>query len=220
VTVSKEQAMGQGYYFTCGTCGEGKMKSVSGDYAAERDGTTHELHEVDFLQCERCGVLSFTPEQARQLQTRISAAESASKGLLTPKEIVELRSVLGGITQTDLEHLLNTGPKTVSRWERGTVCQSPGADQRMRIARAFAVGLPGISSASIRAVLDNLPSLIERLVASYPQLLASDNGTTQEETFSAKAPKRPARPLAQYEVTTVPIQSGMKGGTHAIGAAA
>ena len=53
------------------------------------------------------------------------------RGLLTPEEIRRLRTDLG-LRQQDLEGILGVGPKTVTRWEKGTVFQSAVADKFMR----------------------------------------------------------------------------------------
>jgi HTH-type transcriptional regulator/antitoxin MqsA len=164
-TIPKEHGMTKGYSFTCGTCGEGKMRAVSGRYVAEQDDKTYEIAEAEFLQCSQCAAISFTPEQATMLQASITAAQRTAKGLLAPAEVVELRVLLGGITQTELEHLLGTGPKTVSRWERGTVCQNAKADLDMRVIRAVARRTPGIPLAIVVATLRDLPHLIEQIAA-------------------------------------------------------
>jgi len=56
----------------------------------------------------------------------------AARGLLTPDEIRDLRRSLG-VAQAALERLLGVGPKTVVRWEKGTVFQSATADRLMRL---------------------------------------------------------------------------------------
>lgn len=46
------------------------------------------------------------------------------EGLLGPHEIRAIRERYR-LSQADFERLLGTGPKTVTRWERGTVVQTP-----------------------------------------------------------------------------------------------
>ena len=48
----------------------------------------------------------------------------------------EIREGLG-LTQQSFEQLLGVGPKTVVRWERGTVFQNRATDSLLRVIRAF-----------------------------------------------------------------------------------
>ncbi len=88
--------------------------------------------EDEHLRCDNCGSEYATPEQMDQTQRRAVAAIRAAEGLLAPEEIVRIRKK-HGLTQAELEALLRTGPKTVVRWERGTVFQSAAADTLLRL---------------------------------------------------------------------------------------
>jgi HTH-type transcriptional regulator/antitoxin MqsA len=65
-------------------------------------------------------------------QQRAVAQIRAEEGLLTPDDIRRIRGKYG-LSQARLEALLRTGPKTVVRWERGTVFQSAAADTLLRL---------------------------------------------------------------------------------------
>jgi DNA-binding transcriptional regulator YiaG len=73
-----------------------------------------------------------TPEEADVLQRRASNSIREQERLLTPEEIRAVRVRLG-LTQGQLETLLGTGPKTVVRWERGTVFQNGATDSLLRV---------------------------------------------------------------------------------------
>ena len=57
-------------------------------------------------------------------------------GLLSGDEVRELRQALG-LSQAKFEKLIGAGPKTVVRWERGSVFQNRTADTLMRVVRDF-----------------------------------------------------------------------------------
>lgn len=57
-------------------------------------------------------------------------------GLLSGDEVRELRQSLG-LSQAKFEKLIGAGPKTVVRWERGSVFQNRTADTLMRVVRDF-----------------------------------------------------------------------------------
>jgi HTH-type transcriptional regulator/antitoxin MqsA len=65
-------------------------------------------------------------------QQRAVAQIRTEEGLLTPQDIRRIREKYG-LSQARLESLLRTGPKTVVRWERGTVFQSAAADTLLRL---------------------------------------------------------------------------------------
>jgi HTH-type transcriptional regulator/antitoxin MqsA len=75
------------------------------------------------------------------------------EGLLSAKKIKALRERLG-LSQSAFEQLLGVGPKTVVRWEKGTVFQNNATDSLLRVVDRFpevvrfladlhAVALPG-----------------------------------------------------------------------------
>ena len=65
---------------------------------------------------------------------RASDVVHSTELLLTPDEIKAIRHQFG-LTQTEFERLLGAGPKTVVRWERGTVIQNGATDALLRVLR-------------------------------------------------------------------------------------
>jgi HTH-type transcriptional regulator / antitoxin MqsA len=123
--------------------------------------------EVDVSRCSSCGEILLAAGQMRDMQRRAAEVARQEEGLLAPAEIRALRERYQ-LSQEAFERLIKAGPKTVTRWERGTVCQNGTADTLMRLLRdepAIAARLaaergvkihqplPGASSASRRAVL-------------------------------------------------------------------
>lgn len=90
--------------------------------------------ENEFIACEACGEEYVEPEMMDRTLRRAAEAIRKSEGLLMPEEIKAIREGYG-LTQTDFERLINAGPKTVTRWERGTVAQNGTADTLMRVLR-------------------------------------------------------------------------------------
>jgi len=90
--------------------------------------------EVERQRCEACDEVFYSKQQALAAQRAAAAKLREQEGLLTPDEIKQIR-VGRGLTQSDLERLLAVGPKTVVRWERGTVFQNSSTDQLLRVIR-------------------------------------------------------------------------------------
>jgi len=91
---------------------------------------------VEHGRCVACGEEYFTLEGTRLLQREAIRRSKQARGLLSPEEIRELCRSLG-MSQSRFEELLGVGPKTVVRWEKGTVYQSATADRLMRLIRVM-----------------------------------------------------------------------------------
>jgi HTH-type transcriptional regulator/antitoxin MqsA len=90
---------------------------------------------TEHFRCSQCGEVFYTPEQMDAAQRAASDEVRRQDGLLSPDEIREIRSKYG-LTQSAFERLLGVGPKTVVRWERGTVFQNRSTDTLLRILRS------------------------------------------------------------------------------------
>jgi HTH-type transcriptional regulator/antitoxin MqsA len=90
---------------------------------------------VEHGRCRGCGEVYLTLDGATAVQLEAARRLRQARGLLTPDEIRAIRASVG-LTQAGFERLLGTGPKTVVRWEKGTVFQSATADKLMRLLAA------------------------------------------------------------------------------------
>lgn len=152
----------------CGECGEGLVGLVRGKLTVDFRSESYELDGVDYLQCKHCGAVSFTREQDRAIEVRAASEARVAQGLLTGEEILQLREYLNGLSQPDLEGILEVAPKTVTRWERGTVFQSRANDSLLRVIRTIAemLDLPSRHPrAELVEILRDLPGLIGRHAA-------------------------------------------------------
>jgi HTH-type transcriptional regulator/antitoxin MqsA len=98
---------------------------------------TRSAHVMDrFLRCSGCGEAFYLPGQMDATLSRASEAIRKREGLLTPVEIRTIRIRLG-LSQHGFEQLLGVGPKTVVRWEKGTVFQNRATDSLLRVVAEF-----------------------------------------------------------------------------------
>ncbi|MEO7455338.1 MAG: type II TA system antitoxin MqsA family protein [Gemmatimonadaceae bacterium] len=88
----------------------------------------------EYERCRDCGEFYFAPGEMDAVMKRASAMIRLEEGLLTPSEIKAFRKGIG-LTQPQLEDLLGAGPKTVLRWEKGTVIQNGATDTLLRLLR-------------------------------------------------------------------------------------
>jgi HTH-type transcriptional regulator/antitoxin MqsA len=87
-----------------------------------------------FFRCPACGEAFYTGGMADDSLRRATAVLRAEDGLLAPAAIIAIRRTYG-LTQAGMERLIGAGPKTVVRWERGTVAQNRTADTLLRVLR-------------------------------------------------------------------------------------
>ena len=119
---------------TCGECG-GHVGASRASFSVAIRGEHVDIEGVSHGRCDGCGEVYLDADTIRAADRQAMAKLRAARGLLTPDEIHALRAALG-VSQAGLERLLGTGPKTVVRWEKGTVCQSATADRLMRLLAA------------------------------------------------------------------------------------
>ena len=118
---------------TCPLCG-GFLEVVSEEREV-RIGTRSARVRDQFSSCSACEEEYYAPGQMDATLRRASDAIRREEGLLTPHQIREIRQGLG-LTQDAFEKLLGVGPKTVVRWEKGTVFQNRATDSLLRVVRA------------------------------------------------------------------------------------
>lgn len=117
---------------TCPVCGASTAKKVKAPYQTKYDGEVVSLPSVEMFRCSDCHEDFFSSEQARTVSIEVKNAVRQMYGLLPPERIVAIREKLG-LTQTQLEHLFDQGPKVVTRWETGRVIQNKNADTILRM---------------------------------------------------------------------------------------
>jgi HTH-type transcriptional regulator / antitoxin MqsA len=89
-----------------------------------------------YFRCEGCRESFYAPGQMDATTRRASDAIRAAEGLLLPAEIRGIRERFG-LTQQAFEQLLGVGPKTVVRWEKGSVFQNKATDSLLRVVDRF-----------------------------------------------------------------------------------
>src|ERR1700680_3208881 len=88
--------------------------------------------EAERMRCRDCNTEFYLPGQMLAEQRAAAALVRSEDNLIDENQIIAIRKRLG-LTQALMERLLGVGPKTVVRWERGTVFQSSAMDKLLRI---------------------------------------------------------------------------------------
>lgn len=168
----------------CTECG-GKIVVGPATYRANYRG---EDVPVDgrFQHCVSCGLIYVDRTEMVEVEARVSALVRERERLLQPGEVRDLRKRLG-LTQQRLEQLLGVGPKTVVRWERGTVHQSRTADNLLRLLD----GDPTLAR-RLHEITRGTPAASEHGAA--PLDLAISRMVVSGTLRRAPAPARPLRP--------------------------
>ena len=123
----------------CPACGGRPVETIVRSRSVEADDGSLLSFEEESSRCLECEEEFYTRAQSLAASRASAGALRQREGLLTPEEIRQLRARFG-FTQAQLEQALRIGPKTVVRWEKGTVRQSHTADELMRAMSKF----PGV----------------------------------------------------------------------------
>ncbi|WP_139653319.1 type II TA system antitoxin MqsA family protein [Raoultibacter phocaeensis] len=118
---------------TCPICG-GSVTAMHGTVEWDVKGECVAVSGVEHAMCSQCGEVYFEGDVSSYVHRRAVDEYKQRHGLLSGTEIRALREKLG-LSQARFEKLLGAGPKTVVRWENGTVFQNGTADTLMRVLR-------------------------------------------------------------------------------------
>ena len=106
---------------------------------ADRDihvGKRTAVLPIEAPTCVECNEYFLSTDEMDEVQIRASELIRKEEGLLLPAAIERIRKKLA-LSQAQFERLLGVGPKTVVRWERGTVFQNSATDNLLRILDAI-----------------------------------------------------------------------------------
>jgi len=117
---------------TCHECG-GPVVEERGPQSVQV-GERFVTVEAESLRCTACGEIVFHLYKAEAMERAAVDLVRREEGLLAPAEIEAIRAQYG-LSQAAFEQLIHAGPKTVTRWERGSVAPNGTADTLLRILR-------------------------------------------------------------------------------------
>jgi HTH-type transcriptional regulator/antitoxin MqsA len=157
----------------------------------------------DFSSCDSCGEVFLAPGETDRVLRAAADQVRQEENLLASSEIIALRKSLG-LTQAQFEQMLGVGPKTVVRWERGTVFQNAATDMLLRVLGAVPEAARWLKRHNLRGNI--APSPAGGLeVRRAPQFARSYSYATQmpAETNSA-APVSAVTTSAQVVANAIP----------------
>jgi HTH-type transcriptional regulator/antitoxin MqsA len=152
-------------------------------------GQRHATVVAERMRCSSCAQVFSTTAQMDEAQRAAADRIRADEGLLTGTEIRTIRESLA-LTQHDFEQLLGIGPKTVVRWERGTVFQNRATDLLVRLVAS------SIDTSTLLATWNGVSAL------AHPQRTAASPHTVPvTETASPARPASFASLDERYDVS-------------------
>ena len=158
------------------------------------DGTIHTKYKtsngekdvlvknLSYSKCDNCNEVFFDSQESENYEKQLEKAleqERINEHLLTAKEIKSIRKEYG-LTQSQLENLLNIGAKNVAKWETYKSNQSKTIDTLLRKMRDdycfFLKMLNNVDNKKFKNVikthkfyLDNI-SILELISKLYPDV--------------------------------------------------
>jgi putative zinc finger/helix-turn-helix YgiT family protein len=177
--------------FDCPNCDSSNLEVEMHEYAERRRDGASLTYRAPVTVCRECGNSFTTGEQTRAHDVAWADARRALENSLAPEAIRAIRSELG-LSQSQFETLLRVGPKTVVRWEAGTVVPQRSVDLLLRVlgavpeARLFCSHFAGVAIAQ-RAALPithyhDLSSMFARIAAPPFWAVASHYPLVVRET--------------------------------------
>jgi putative zinc finger/helix-turn-helix YgiT family protein len=133
----------------CFECERGQLVPATVRLTGERCGESFEV-ELLGLQCEECSFQTLDSEQSAEFTGLISDAYRRAHGLLTSKEILARRLLLG-MTQQVFSEYLGAGIASVKRWEAGKI-QDKAMDELIRLKTD-----PAAARKNLRAIKRHVP---------------------------------------------------------------
>jgi len=116
----------------CPACGSRETRVVTKSRSVVATDGTELTFKDKWSVCKECKQEFYTREQSLASSRASADLKRKHEGLLGPSDIKAIRDKYG-VTQVELEKVLGTGPKTVVRWERGTVSQGKAVDTLLTV---------------------------------------------------------------------------------------
>lgn len=125
----------------------GPWESKDADRTYRYKGREFSLTNVTYSVCRECGFDLVLPHQKRKNEARVRDEHRRIDGLLTGRQIKEIRRRLG-LTQAKAAELVGGGPNAFSKYERGEVTQSVAMNQLLLLLDALPDALAVLSARS------------------------------------------------------------------------
>ena len=132
---------------SCPVCGNAEVGPVTAPrHVRADDGTMLEFTD-QFNKCGRCGEEFYTRDQSLASSRAAASVVRGHENLLSPERIRAIR-LSYQMTQADFERALRLGPKTVVRWESGTVRQSAIANSLLLAIEGNSIAFAKVAEAN------------------------------------------------------------------------
>lgn len=138
---------------SCPICGEGRLKKKSITEEFEYKGEKISIPDYVIYECHNCGESIVDNETIKRSNKLLKDFYRRVDGLLTSKEIKEIREVFG-FSQDYFSEIVGGGPKAIAKYESGLVIQSRAMDNLLRILSAYPSVLNVI--ASVEKPIENI----------------------------------------------------------------
>lgn len=116
----------------CPLCQQGHFLLATQDVELSYKGRSICLTHLELYQCSFCENNFYSKESERKMDKAFADLRRTQDGLLTSTELKELRAKIN-LSQEQLSLLLGMAPKTLARYESGTVIQSKATDILLRL---------------------------------------------------------------------------------------
>ncbi|GAB6178566.1 hypothetical protein JCM16814_34570 [Desulfobaculum senezii] len=138
----------------CPMCSAGTLERVVSEESITYKGRTKSVPGYISYACPNCHEELTNPKENHAIEQELLAFRREVDGLLSPKEIFNLRDSLG-LTQRAFAEKLGIGEKSFARYETGTVTQSKAMDNLLRVIKEYPQAMDTITPSSRECVEGN-----------------------------------------------------------------
>jgi len=119
----------------CQECG-GEYRNSSEPIIYRVHGEDITVEGIEHRVCDGCGDELLSLKNTSALQRRANDEYRTRHGFLSGEEIKAIRTSFNA-TQEEFQRVIRSGPKSMTRWEKGTVLQTGVTDTLLRVLRRF-----------------------------------------------------------------------------------
>jgi HTH-type transcriptional regulator/antitoxin MqsA len=120
----------------CPICGNGELREQRVEKQFVYKGRQKKISNYVTQKCDSCNEEIVSKESLSRAGKELTEFKREIDGLLTPKQIKEIREELE-LTQERMAQYLGGGAKGFARYESGSICQSRAMDNLLRILQKF-----------------------------------------------------------------------------------
>jgi putative zinc finger/helix-turn-helix YgiT family protein len=182
----------------CPICEEGTLREEKKDLSFTYKGRTKTFKAQKILVCSACEHEAFSKTAGENIDRELADFRRTIDGLLTSRELREIRLNLG-LKKKQMAELLSVNAKTIGRYENNRITQSEQVDKLYRIFRSFPLAAEQLAKSK-----ELVESIEQRVRALSREIFLCENATASISASKGTAVSSGSGMLAGIEKIAAP----------------